>query len=182
MLFTYCCFFTASSEDISLLGRNEAGSHVLACDWLGFTYQFQGWLRGLLGIRYTEYHAVWWQLHLFFSNPYAFIFCAKLNWLKIQVQRCDEWWDRCLCLLSVSGDTPCTSFSTPVMSAGWLPLRLYEAGGARFYFQLCLVFWWMDAGLCQGHLLHFLNWYFPCVSQPANMMNCGDYFPKVNQV
>ena len=32
----------------------------------------------------------------------------------------------------------------------------------------------MGAGLCQGHLLHFLKLIFSCVSQPANMMNCGD--------
>lgn len=159
MLFKYQCFFKASSKDTSLLGRDEAASHVLACDWLGVTYQLQWWLQGLQGICYTEYHAVCWQLHLFFSNPYASIFCAKLNWLRIQVQRWG-WAVRQMSLLALSLGEHAVHFSPPVMSVGWLPLRLYESEGAPFYFQRCLVFWWMGAGLCQGHLLHFLNWYF----------------------
>lgn len=105
------------------IGRNEAVSHVLACDCLGVTYQLQWWLLGLLGICYTEYHAVWWQFHFFFSNPYASIFCAKLNWLRIQVQRWD-WAVRQMSLLALCLGEHAVHFSPPVMSLGWLPLRL----------------------------------------------------------
>lgn len=172
MLFKYRCFSIASSGDTSLLCGNKAGSYILACGWESHINCNDGSV-GYSG--FATQNTMHSDDNLAYSFPIHMPLFSVPSWtgskFKFNTEMSGET-DVFACSES-RGTRRALLYPSDVRRLASLP-PLWIWGSAVLYLASFSEFILVNGSwILSRTFATFSKLIFSCVSQPANMMNCG---------